>query len=47
MSIGKDYKDALVQIDVLWDAAGDTPDGDQLDVLCDLVAVYEAPPLSL
>lgn len=37
----QDYDEALAQIDALWDAADDTPEGDRLDVLCDLVAAYE------
>lgn len=37
----QDYEAALAQVEALWEAADDTPDGDLLDVLCDLVAVYE------
>ena len=37
----KDYEEALARIEALWDAANNTSEGDHLDVLCDLVAVYE------
>ncbi len=37
----QDYTEALAQIEELWEAADNTPEGDLLDVLCDLVAVYE------
>ena len=37
-----DYYAALARIDVLMDAAFGTPDGDELDVLTDLVEIYEA-----
>lgn len=37
----QDYTQALNRIDSLWDAEDGTPDGDLLDVLCDLVAAYE------
>ncbi len=37
----EDHKAALRQIDGLWGAEIGTPDGDLLDILCDLVWVYE------
>lgn len=37
-----DYKAALARIDALMDAEFGTPDGDELDVLTDLVELYEA-----
>jgi HTH-type transcriptional regulator / antitoxin HigA len=37
-----DYQAALARIDALMDAAFGTPDGDELDVLTDLVELYEA-----
>jgi HTH-type transcriptional regulator / antitoxin HigA len=37
-----DYKTALVRIDALMDAEPGTPDGEELDVLTDLVEHYEA-----
>ncbi len=37
-----DYRAALAEIDVLMNAAPDTPDGDRLDVVATLVAAYEA-----
>jgi len=36
-----DYKEALAEIDRLFDAAPETPDGDCLDVLTLLVEAYE------
>jgi HTH-type transcriptional regulator/antitoxin HigA len=36
-----DYKAALARIDALMDAEFGTPDGDELDVLTDLVGLYE------
>src|SRR5271157_576991 len=50
MSIGKikpirteaDYETALARIDALMDAEPGTPKGDELDVLTDLVELYEA-----
>jgi HTH-type transcriptional regulator / antitoxin HigA len=36
-----DYEAALARIDALMDAEGDTPEGDELDVLADLVEHYE------
>ena len=37
-----DYQAALARIDALMDAELGTPDGDELDVLTDLVELYEA-----
>ncbi len=37
-----DYRAALAEIDVLMNAAPDTPDGDRLDVVATLVEAYEA-----
>lgn len=37
-----DYDHALAEIEDLWGAAADTPEGGRLDVLMDLVEVYEA-----
>ncbi len=37
-----DYDAALAEIEALWGAPPDTPDGDQLDVLLSLVESYEA-----
>ena len=37
-----DYKAALARIDALMDAESDTPEGEELDVLVDLVEHYEA-----
>ncbi len=37
-----DYEAALARIDVLMDAEPGTPEGDELDVLADLVELYEA-----
>lgn len=36
-----DYEAALRRIDALMDAAPDTPEGEELDVLTDLVIQYE------
>lgn len=36
-----DYMAALTRIDELMDAEPDTPDGNELDVLTDLVELYE------
>ena len=36
-----DYRKALAEIERLFDAAPDTPDGDRLDVLVTLVEAYE------
>ena len=38
----EDLRSALVEIDRLWGAAADTPEGDTLDVLITLVEAYEA-----
>ena len=37
----KDYQSALREIDLLFNAAPDTPDGDRLDILTALVEAYE------
>jgi HTH-type transcriptional regulator/antitoxin HigA len=37
----QDYDAALTEIDRLWGAESDTPEGDKLDVLITLVEVYE------
>jgi len=37
-----DWRAALTRIDELWNAAPDTPAGDELDVLAMLVEAYEA-----
>ena len=37
-----DYKAALARIDALMDAGQGTPEGDELDVLTDLVGLYES-----
>ena len=37
-----DYQAALIEIEQLFDAQPDTPEGDRLDVLTTLVEVYEA-----
>ena len=36
-----DYREALAEIEILFAAEPDTPDGDRLDVLATLVEVYE------
>ncbi len=38
----KDYDAALAEVEALWGAPEDTPDGDKLDVLITLVEAYEA-----
>jgi len=37
----EDYQEALAEIERLYDASTETPDGDQLEVLLTLVEVYE------
>jgi HTH-type transcriptional regulator/antitoxin HigA len=37
----KDYEEALAEIERLFDATPETPDGDRLEVLMTLVEVYE------
>jgi len=37
-----DYQAAVVDVEALWGAEPDTPDGDRLDVLMTLVEAYEA-----
>ncbi|WP_029010568.1 helix-turn-helix domain-containing protein [Azospirillum halopraeferens] len=36
-----DFRTALAEIERLWDAEPDTPDGDRLDILMTLVEAYE------
>src|SRR5690606_21477549 len=36
------YEAALAEVERLWGAKSDTPDGDRLDVLATLIEVYEA-----
>ena len=38
----EDYETALEEIESLWEAESNTPEGDRLDVLVMLVEVYEA-----
>lgn len=38
----QDYDAALAEIEALWSAEPDTPEGDKLDVLITLVEAYEA-----
>ena len=38
----RDYEAALAEIERLWGAKGDTPEGDRLDVLATLIDAYEA-----
>ena len=37
----QDYNESLHRIDELWSAKRDTPEGDELDLLCTLVESYE------
>ena len=37
-----DHHEALIEIDRLWNAPSNTPEGDKLDVLITLVEAYEA-----
>jgi len=37
----KDYEEALAEIEQLFDATPETPDGDRLEVMMTLVEVYE------
>lgn len=37
-----DYRAALARIDAIFDAEHGTPEGDELDALCDLVMAYES-----
>ena len=43
----RDYDAALADVEALWGAQPDTPEGDKLDVLITLVEAYEARHLSL
>jgi HTH-type transcriptional regulator/antitoxin HigA len=36
-----DFRTALAEIERLWDAQPDTPEGDRLDILMTLIEVYE------
>lgn len=38
----RDYEAALAEIERLWGAKADTPEGDRLDVLATLIDAYEA-----
>ena len=38
----KDYEEALARIDALMDAVPDSPEFEQLDVLVDIVELYES-----
>ena len=38
----RDYDAALAEVEALWGAEPDTPEGDKLDVLITLVEAYEA-----
>ena len=38
----QDYDAALAEVEALWGADADTPEGDKLDVLITLVEAYEA-----
>ena len=38
----RDYDAALAEVDALWGAEPDTPEGDKLDILITLVEAYEA-----
>ena len=38
---GRDYRNALKEIEELWDAKPNSPRGDRLDVLVTLVEAYE------
>ncbi len=37
----QDYNNAIQRIEILWGSKKDTPEGDELDLLCTLVEVYE------
>jgi len=37
----EDYEKALKRIEELWDATGNTPEGDELEILTTLVEAYE------
>jgi HTH-type transcriptional regulator/antitoxin HigA len=37
-----DHREALIEIDRLWNAPANTPEGDKLDVLITLAEAYEA-----
>ena len=38
----QDYDAALAEVEVLWGAEPDTPDGDKLEILITLIEAYEA-----
>jgi HTH-type transcriptional regulator/antitoxin HigA len=38
----RDLREALARIDTLWGSKSGTPEGDELDVLADLVEAYES-----
>ncbi len=37
----KDYNDAILRVEKLWGAKKNSPDGDELDLLCTIVEAYE------
>jgi len=37
----QDYQESLHRIEELWGSKRDTPEGDELDLLCTLVESYE------
>lgn len=37
----QDYNESIKRIEELWGAKKDTPEGDELDLLCTLVELYE------
>ena len=37
----KDYNEAIQRIEQLWGAKKNSPDGDELDLLCTIVEAYE------
>lgn len=41
LKTNKDYKSALEQVQHLWNAEPNTPEGDNLDVLITLIEAYE------
>ena len=37
----KDYNEAIQRIEKLWGSKKNSPDGDELDILCTIVESYE------
>jgi HTH-type transcriptional regulator / antitoxin HigA len=37
----KDYRDSIKRIEALWGSKKNTPEGDELDLLCTIVEAYE------